>query len=489
MTHRFALFASLFVAGPLLAQSPGDLTLKARAILDKHCSECHAGKPTNPSTLQVRDHAQMVKTGGPATFITPGKPLASQALDLVETGAMPPGRHEKLSKQDVDVLRSWIEAGAGAYPAQYDDEYAHAMILKDVENGPGTEAWFPNTRYLSLHHLVEGRTPTKFIDARKEFLDEVKLLIKETARQPQPIDPSATIFRIDLQSSGWDAKPFKRLSLKDGKWVEDGRANANLFDVVLLEYPHIVIPDGSTTFDSLVTKFIARSKQVRPAAFVRGDWFVNTAGSFPLAKDLRTLYSILGNKLPPGLETPRDPRASAPAGPIADKSVRLPALDAWYTKDLENPNGGVEKLIVGTFDFKTKAVRTSFNPDDRFTVKYTADTAFYGQFIWIDSANSIGRIATSDFVGKDKAGGAEATAPDGLGETPGIEQIRVYASPQTFPVGEHWVASDAKPPIERMYHPFFVPEKARAGNGFVVPTDHARAIRKTVTIEIVAKKK
>ena len=87
------LASSAFVRADetLTRREKGDLAIKARAILKKHCFECHGG-PDSRGTIQVLEYSRLVATGpNPVPFVAPAKAADSQIVQFLEDGSMPPG--------------------------------------------------------------------------------------------------------------------------------------------------------------------------------------------------------------------------------------------------------------------------------------------------------------------------------------------------------------------------------------------------------------
>jgi Planctomycete cytochrome C len=447
--------------------SPADLTIRSRAILVQRCAGCHGDKAER-SDLNVLEHAQVVKAR-PVPIVRPKEPTASQLLELVEEGSMPPGKHEKLSKTELDVLREWVASGASNYPARFDDLFAHNAILADVEKAPAEDV--PFYRYLTLHHLASDKLPAiDLFKARTDFLAAMKTLTKAGSLAPQPIDATATVFRIDLREAGWDRKPFVKL---DDAGDPAGPADGTLFDVVLLEYPHGVLPTGSDAGAKLCEKFLRPARQVRPFAFVRGEWFVEASTTAPLANDLRDLMEL---PVPPGLA------AAKPASDAKPTASQVPAVNAWYGPD---PGGEspVKGLKVETIDSSEKKPRAQFEPEQHFLLRISADELMFYQYFWVDSA---GKNQPCSKVNKYEPG----KGPDswrlppagGLSHDLGRERIMVLASRTEFAKGERWRSEFRNKAIERFYHPFFA---MKQGNGSIPEADDAAITRRTVTIKVV----
>jgi mono/diheme cytochrome c family protein len=455
---------------PAFGQKPSvaDLTIRSRAILAQHCAGCH-GAEVKRSSLNVLEHAQVVKAR-PVPFVRPKEPTASQLLELVEEGSMPPGRHDKLSKTDLDVLREWIASGAPSYPARFDDLFAHTAILADVEKSPAEEV--PSYRYLTLHHLAADKLPiTDLLKARTDFLAAMKTLTKAGSPAPQAIDATEMVFRIDLREAGWNHKPFNKLN-DAGK--EAGPAEGSLFDIVLMEYPHGVLPIGFNEAEKLGEKFLRPARQVRPFAFVRGDWFVDAVTTAPLGNELRELMKLF-EPVPPGLAVAKPRKEMKPtASPVS-------AVDAWHGSDPAGEST-VKGLKVETIDFSLNMPKSKFKPEDRFRLRISADEKMYFQLVWIDSAGKIDtRTKVEEYVpGKPR----EIVLPSegGLSDEEGRERLMLFASSREFPAAEAWVSQQQTKKIERIFHPFFAMKKQ--GNGSIPDAGDVAITRRTVTINI-----
>src|SRR5205809_4514733 len=81
-------------------------------VLEASCAKCHSG--TSPQAgLDVRSRAGLMKGGGSGPAIVAGAPDRSLLIKRVSNGEMPPGG-PRLTPAQLEILRSWIEAGAPA---------------------------------------------------------------------------------------------------------------------------------------------------------------------------------------------------------------------------------------------------------------------------------------------------------------------------------------------------------------------------------------
>lgn len=386
---------------------------------------------------------------------------------------MPPGKHPKVPAADVAIIRAWIETDAKAYPRTFDDEFALAAILADVQKKaePDDNVSF---RYLSLHHLAAAGSD--IAKARADFLAAASSVFKAGA-PIEPIDPTATIFKIDLQKVGWHHMPFNKVDADGGN---AGPAGDNLFDVVLLEYPHAVLPEKSVILEKLGAAFLNPARQVRPVPFVRGDWFADVVTSAPLADDLREL---LGRSeiVPPGLARPRSARTSK----LKPTAGAIPAIDAWYGPDPEG-NPTVKGLKVETLDIAADKPRSRFYPKERFRLRVSAEERMYCQYVWVNSAGEVDKRSNLQMFDPVK-GPIDFVIPDegDLADELGKERLIVFAAPSEFAPAEVWRQSTGQ--IERFVHRHFTLK--RKGEGFAPDLADARVMRRTVVFEIVKPEK
>ena len=456
-----------------------DLTIRARTILKNSCASCHVEK-SERSTLAILDHAQMVRTGRTVSFVSPKDVAASQALELIESGSMPPGLLPKVSDADIAILRDWVERGAAAYPQQFDDEFAYRAIDADLDRlEKGKKSDIPFMRYLTLHHLAADGSTANLPFERAEFLKALEGLVKAGSPAPEPVDETATIFRFDLRAAGWHRKPFLKLDLK---LKEDGPADGNLFDVVLLEYPLAVVPKQSPTFDQISTKFLKPAGQVRPIPFVRGDWFVAAVGSVPLADELRNLIEPM-DPVPPGLLKPLPGGKPAAIPPASAGSIAVPAIDSLYGPD--PPTTAVKGLAVGTFDFSFNRPRPTFSPNDRLRLRVTAADEFFFEWVWMDFEKKIYTFKQLQKVPAGKTAETPLPEDDALGEDLGTERFFVFVSTLKFDPCERWRPAHGIKPVSRVVHPLYRLEKK--GDLWVPSAEGEGLARVTASIEIVAR--
>jgi hypothetical protein len=83
-----------------------------RPLLAKHCFECHSGpKQFNGLRLDSRSHA--FQGGDSGAAIVPGKPMQSLLfLAISQLGELKMPPDSKLTVEEIEIVRSWIEKGA-----------------------------------------------------------------------------------------------------------------------------------------------------------------------------------------------------------------------------------------------------------------------------------------------------------------------------------------------------------------------------------------
>ncbi len=281
------------------------LPARAKEVFRVHCLGCHGGGGKVNGGVKILDRDLLLRKAK----VVPGSAedsLLFQLLTATDESAMPPGGQPRLGGEEIEVVRAWIVEGAKPFPADVDApagagvdpalaklvgvDYVLKAILKDVRALKVDDR--PFARYFSVNHLLTGGATRDELDLQREALAKaINHLSREAAVvRPEPIEPSATVFRVDLRALGWDTRPFE--VVRDGKAAGKGRPD--LFDLALLEYPYGVTFESSETFDALADEFLRPAGQVRPVPYVRADWFVSTATQPPLYEDFL--------RLPPSLK-------------------------------------------------------------------------------------------------------------------------------------------------------------------------------------------
>jgi mono/diheme cytochrome c family protein len=351
---------TLALAAPAAAQPPKGrdkdpgLPARVKEIFRGHCLECHGEKKPSGG-VRVFDREALVKK----EFVVPGKPDDSSLVQLVtatEEPMMPPAGRPRVNADDAALVRRWVAEGAAPLPAdapvppapggvadtnRRGAEYVVSEILDHVRRLKEDER--PFVRYFSLNHLLTaGATPEQMELHRQALTKALNHLTWEKALvQPRSIDAAASVFAVDIRQLGWDKQPFRKWA--HGKDV--GRAEFNVFDLLLLEYPYGIFYEDSDAFERLTREFLVPTGQVRPIPFVRADWFASVATLPPLYHDLLQLPYDL-----PSLEKRLDVDAD---GNFANRRVRRAGL---VVSGVSRNNRVVEYHPGGywkSYDFRT----------------------------------------------------------------------------------------------------------------------------------------
>ena len=88
-----------------------------RPILKAHCFDCHGEGEKLSGGLDLRLRRLMLKGGDDGPVIVPGKPDKSLLFTMVHRGEMPK-RGKKLAGEQIELVRSWIAAGAKTLRAE-----------------------------------------------------------------------------------------------------------------------------------------------------------------------------------------------------------------------------------------------------------------------------------------------------------------------------------------------------------------------------------
>lgn len=391
MARFLALIALAASALPAAAQglSPrerGDLAIRARGILKKHCGECHTGETApGKSRLLILDHPALVSKDAPVPFVAAGDAGRSQILQLIEDGSMPPGGRPRPTEEEIAVLRRWVaEAKAPAFPRAFDNRYVLETMLADWERQKPEDQKF--IRYVSFAHLAteDGSAP-KVADSLDRVnrgmlhgLGRKGVMTGMMLGDKLPADEAAVVYRIDLRAWGWAAADlFDR--------VTPTRAGPDAyplipFDLVLSEYPHGFALPPTDPLTSRLGPFFAATKQVRPVPFLAGDWLADALSHekerpTQLADELRSLGELAGTETD-GKPPPDGPRRSRFAGKwsngghvwSAEKTATfaaIPPLGAWSLGDVcTNPPPfklKLEAIDTGGKTIDTVRVKEPFN--------------------------------------------------------------------------------------------------------------------------------
>ncbi|HEY1186130.1 MAG TPA: hypothetical protein VGE74_00675 [Gemmata sp.] len=369
-------------------QTRRELTLRTRDIFRRYCAECHTGAAElGQSKLKLMDHAQVVGKKRPIPLAAPdGRALL---LDLVKDGSMPPANRPGPSAEEVAVLERWVRAGAPAYPAAFDEQYVLKTIADDL-NRPREDARALLGRYVSLAHLVRPGDQTRALVAAVESEEAALHGALRPGADPKadpvlvPIDPAATVFRLDVSRLNWLANtPWTQIDA--GKPA--GAFRLTPLDLLLLEYPFA----GAVEPKGPLARLFA--DQIRPVAFLRGDWLRGALREgqqpSPLATDMAALVLLA----PPGGTDQNGPIAKPFAGakplvvrPNTNGRLPIAPLSAWYSGDIapEKPPFALEADVVSG-----GKVVTQVKIDDEFTLRVSCDKKVFFTLLQVQADGEV----------------------------------------------------------------------------------------------------
>ncbi|QDV70390.1 Planctomycete cytochrome C [Rosistilla carotiformis] len=247
-----------------------DLAVRAAGILKSRCYSCHGVKFEVPG-FDVLNHATLVAQPADAmAYVTAGDLDESMLWQRVAVDQdMPPKVvKNKVTEQELEVLRQWIVAGAPAATYTGREFIDEADVLRAIRND--LQEMPPENRlhqrYLSLHAISNNPRYTD-ADLRLYRAAVVKLLNSVSRRsrivQPPMVDAPAerstegTVFRVDLRDFGWKASDWQTAlqGYPFGLSWNDNKLQGYSKDIEQLV--------GSLSFDGI--------------AYVRADWFVTKA--------------------------------------------------------------------------------------------------------------------------------------------------------------------------------------------------------------------
>jgi WD40 repeat protein len=255
----------LAVATPAAAPPSGTvdpaLAAKAQAILKKSCHRCHGQEGSVEGGLNfILDRDMLVAR----RKLLPHQADKSPLFRRILKGSMPPaGESPRPSREEIALLRRWIDAGAPALRPRsartlVSESAVLEWILADLDRMDRRARRF--ARYFSLVPLANaGHGP----DELNTYRNALAKLINSLSWHPRiavpvAIGPDGLVLRIDLR---------------------DYQLDANLWNRLLAEYPYGILHDTG----------VARAVLVATATrmpVVRADWFVATASRAPLYYDL-----------------------------------------------------------------------------------------------------------------------------------------------------------------------------------------------------------
>ena len=332
----------------------------------RYCADCHVGSPEpGKSLLAVMDYQQLTAKGPPVPFVANGG--RSQIIALIKDGSMPPANRRGPSIEEVKTLEAWFGANAPEYPKTFDDEYARKVASADTK-AQGVAA-VSDFRYISFANQLNNGTLTSLAEP------EAKLrvaLVAASGKQPLlvPVDPAATVFRLDLRSVGWHTSDLFE-KVERGK--PDGVASLIPFDLIQMESS---ARDKHPLHADWLTAVLYRDGKLRP-----------------LGEELRSLVELSDvlerNGAPPAGPPLHGFGVTLPHGVLLPK----PSLSARGVGDI-TPNPApftlTAELVVGGHPVNTVKV------SERFKLRVNADRQVY---LLLLAVQADGEMRVQEFAG------------------------------------------------------------------------------------------
>ena len=355
---------SLLIVGSQNVSAQSQLAQDAYAIFEASCLNCHGPDGAFRETL-LMEHSELIDGG----TVVPGNPNASELykrlLGPTENGVQMPFGLPQLPAQSIDTIRRWILAGAPEWTTTRitDGRFiSPAEVLTSIETHLTSLEPFDRAfaRYFTLTHLYNaGET----VDILREYRKALNKLVNSLSwgsgiTNPQPIDPQATIFHIDLRHFEWD--------------VNDGWTKLEA------EYPYHIAFDTQTALRAQLTRLQTQMKTDIPSVHI--DWFIANASTPPLYHDLLSL-------------------------PLTDRDLET-RLEVDVARNLINAPG----VRVWRAGFNNSGVSTNNRVVERHTSRYGAYWKSY------DFAGSVGKqnILTNPLDFAHDGGEAIFNLPNGL---------------------------------------------------------------------------
>ena len=265
----------LFTVASHQVSAQSQLAQDTYAIFEATCLNCHGTDGAFRETL-LMEHAELIDGG----TVVPGNPNASELykrlLGPTENGAQMPFGLAPLTPQSIEVVRRWILAGAPDWTPTTTPLRRFITpreVLTSIESHLNSLSSFDRSfaRYFTMTHLYNaGATPEILGEYRKalsKLVNSLSWRLKIT--NPQPIDPQATIYYIDLRHYEWDRN--------DG-WTKIEQA-----------YPYHISFDAPAqiALRNQLGRLLTAMECNVPSVHI--DWFIATVSTPPLYHDLLSL--------------------------------------------------------------------------------------------------------------------------------------------------------------------------------------------------------
>ena len=273
--HLACICLFTFIAGFHHASAQSRIAQDAYAIFQQNCLICHGPDGAFRESL-LMEHDALISGGS----VVPGNPddseLYKRLLGPTGNGARMPLGQKPLPPQSTETIRNWILAGAPDWtttPATNRPFISPAQLLASIESHLISIEPFDRAfaRYFTMTHLYNaGETP----EILREYRNALSKLVNSLSWgrkiiNPQPIDPQATIYYIDLRHYEWD---------RNDAWT-----------TIEAAYPYHISFQAPAKLErrNQLGRLQRHCKSDVPALHI--DWFIATASTPPLYHELLSL--------------------------------------------------------------------------------------------------------------------------------------------------------------------------------------------------------
>lgn len=115
MLRTMLRIAAVLIASQIHAADETPQAAQVRALLERHCFECHGKNPRNiGGDLPILSYSAL--TDSTRKLVVPKEPATSFLIERVlepdDNARMPPAPRPRLTRDEIDLLQAWIAAGA-----------------------------------------------------------------------------------------------------------------------------------------------------------------------------------------------------------------------------------------------------------------------------------------------------------------------------------------------------------------------------------------
>jgi len=273
-----------------LCSSPDDFEQQVAPLLLKRCIECH--QSADPSGGLALDTQMALGRGGESgPAVQPGNATSSLLIERVRAGEMPPpanGKSRALSPTEVQILETWINAGA-AFP-----ENRRLDLFERTSDHRGGRDWW------AFQPLQPLQPPAS--DGSGDSLHPVDAFLRQSLREHHLTPAPEAAPEVLLRRLSWDLTGLPpQIGLAadiDPQTLRDPRQYAAAVDK-LLNSPHYGERWARHWLD--VVRYADTSgyerDQPKPFAWKYRDWVVNALNSdLPWSDFIR--QQLAGDEIP-----------------------------------------------------------------------------------------------------------------------------------------------------------------------------------------------